>query len=45
LEEFGPRGAVVAMLGRTALHRGETNDAVSLEPLYIRPSEAERQFG
>ena len=42
-DEFGPRGSVVAMLGAEALCSDNADDPVGLEPVYIRPSEAERQ--
>ncbi len=40
-----PRAGVVAELGRRAALRGELADPVILEPLYLRPSEAEQKLG
>ena len=40
-DRFHPRGAVVAALGAERLYRGDGDDLAALEPLYIRPSEAE----
>jgi tRNA threonylcarbamoyladenosine biosynthesis protein TsaB len=39
---FHPRGSIVARLGAPLLHRGAANS--ELEPLYIRPSEAELKW-
>jgi tRNA threonylcarbamoyladenosine biosynthesis protein TsaB len=38
---FHPRGAIIAALGWRRLDRGDADDLASLEPLYVRPSEAE----
>ncbi len=40
-EEFHPLGSMVAEMGARRLSRGEKEDLASLEPLYVRPSEAE----
>jgi tRNA threonylcarbamoyladenosine biosynthesis protein TsaB len=40
-----PKAAVIAQLGRLAAERGELADPVTLEPLYLRPSEAELKLG
>src|SRR5262249_10701518 len=40
-ETFGPRGGMVAMMGVERLQAGAADDISSLEPCYIRPSEAE----
>jgi len=40
-----PEAATVARLGLEAAARGELADPVTLEPLYLRPSEAEEKFG
>jgi tRNA threonylcarbamoyladenosine biosynthesis protein TsaB len=40
-----PQVGVVAELGRRAALRGELADPVVLEPLYLRPSEAEQKLG
>lgn len=34
-------GGVVALMGEERLRRGESDDVAELEPLYVRPSEAE----
>ncbi len=38
-----PRGWAVAALGRTRLEGGRGDDPLTLSPLYLRPSEAERR--
>ncbi len=38
--ELSPRGVLVAALGAAKLARGEAEQAVILEPLYVRPPEA-----
>lgn len=49
--EFAPedawraRAAVVGRIGLSLLAEGKVLDAVTAEPMYIRPSEAERQAG
>lgn len=40
-ETHGPRGGVVAALGWERLRAGQLADVPSLEPTYVRPSEAE----
>ncbi len=40
-----PRAQVVASLGLRAAGRGEFADVLTLEPLYLRRSEAEEKFG
>jgi tRNA threonylcarbamoyladenosine biosynthesis protein TsaB len=40
-----PRAGIIAELGRRAALQGELADPVMLEPLYLRPSEAEQKFG
>jgi tRNA threonylcarbamoyladenosine biosynthesis protein TsaB len=40
-ESYGPRGGVVACMGWERLQAGQTDRLQDLEPLYIRPSEAE----
>jgi tRNA threonylcarbamoyladenosine biosynthesis protein TsaB len=40
-ETHGPRGGVIASLGRERLLAGQSADVASLEPFYARPSEAE----
>ena len=40
-----PKAPVIAELGRLAAERGELADPVTLEPLYLRPSEAEQKLG
>ena len=40
-----PQASVIAELGRRAALHGELADPVKLEPLYLRPSEAEQKFG
>lgn len=44
-DEFGPRGGVVATLGAVAVQEGRAVDPAVLEPMYIRPSDAERLYG
>lgn len=45
-EEFWiPKAAVIAQLGLSQAKRGEFADPVTLEPLYLRPSEAEEKLG
>jgi tRNA threonylcarbamoyladenosine biosynthesis protein TsaB len=44
-DEYGPRGGVVAKLGAEAVRAGQAVDPIQLEPVYIRPSEAEQLFG
>ncbi len=39
-ETHGPRGGVVAAMGGELLQAGQVSDAVSLEPFYVRRSEA-----
>jgi tRNA threonylcarbamoyladenosine biosynthesis protein TsaB len=41
---WAPRPAVVASIGARMLARGEVADLDALEPLYVRPSEAERKL-
>ncbi len=41
LHAFHPRAATVAFLGWQKLQRGETDDPITLEPVYLRRSEAE----
>jgi tRNA threonylcarbamoyladenosine biosynthesis protein TsaB len=49
--EFGPeeawrvRASVVGRIGRSLLAEGRVLDPVTAEPMYIRPSEAERRAG
>lgn len=43
-DTHGPRGGVVARLGYERLQSGAAADAAALEPQYIRPSDAERNF-
>jgi len=38
---YGPRGGMVAAMGAERLQAGHVDDFASLEPAYIRPSEAE----
>jgi tRNA threonylcarbamoyladenosine biosynthesis protein TsaB len=38
----GPRGGVIAALGLERVQAGQVEDLLTLEPCYIRPSEAER---
>jgi tRNA threonylcarbamoyladenosine biosynthesis protein TsaB len=40
-ETHHPRGSVVARLGAERLGAGQSDDLAALEPLYVRPSEAE----
>ena len=40
-ETHGPRGGVIAALGWERLQAGQLADVPSLEPTYVRPSEAE----
>jgi len=40
-ETYAPRGGVVALMGWERLQAGESADLQQLEPVYIRPSEAE----
>lgn len=40
-DQYGPRGGMVAMLGAGRLRAGLIDEFASLEPAYIRPSEAE----
>jgi tRNA threonylcarbamoyladenosine biosynthesis protein TsaB len=40
-----PKAAVIAQLGERNAERGEFADSVALEPLYLRPSEAELKLG
>ena len=42
-DAYGPRGGVVATMGAERLQAGNVADFSSLEPAYIRPSEAERK--
>lgn len=39
--EHHPRGGMIARLGAERLARGQADDAGTLEPTYVRPSEAE----
>jgi tRNA threonylcarbamoyladenosine biosynthesis protein TsaB len=41
-ETHGPRGGVVASMGLERLQSGVDASAASLEPFYVRPSDAER---
>ena len=41
-DTYGPRGGVVAMVGEERLHAGAADLAASIEPFYVRPSDAER---
>ena len=43
-ERFFPRGSIVASLGAGALAEGRAANVATLEPLYVRPSEAEKRF-
>jgi tRNA threonylcarbamoyladenosine biosynthesis protein TsaB len=40
-DTYGPRGGIVAGIGYERLASGQIHDIAALEPLYIRPSEAE----
>ncbi len=40
-----PNASVIAEIGVHAAQRGELADPVTLEPLYLRPSEAEQKLG
>jgi tRNA threonylcarbamoyladenosine biosynthesis protein TsaB len=40
---WAARPSVVALLGASSLKRGPAGDLDSIEPMYVRPSEAERQ--
>lgn len=40
-----PRPAILASMGASLLAEGRAEDIDSIEPLYVRPSEAERKFG
>lgn len=40
-----PRPAILASIGASKIAEGKTADIDSIEPLYVRPSEAERRFG
>lgn len=40
-DSYGPRGGVVAAMGAERLQAGHVDDFSSLEPVYIRPCEAE----
>jgi len=40
-ETYGPRGAVVAAMGGMRLQAGQVSDVPTLEPQYVRRSEAE----
>jgi len=42
-DTYGPRGGVVATVGWERLQAGATENAASLEPFYVRPSDAERK--
>lgn len=44
-EYWIPGARIIAELGRRAAERGEFADSVSLQPLYLRPSEAELKLG
>ncbi len=44
-ETYGPRGGVVAMLGWERLQAGAIDPMASIEPFYVRPSDAERHLG
>ena len=45
-EEFWiPKAIVIAQLGHRVAESGEPADPVTLEPLYLRPSEAEQKLG
>lgn len=41
-ETYGPRGGVVASMGWERLQAGVAEPVASLEPFYVRPSDAER---
>ncbi len=40
-----PRPGILALMGAAKLANGETSDIDTIEPLYVRPSEAERKHG
>lgn len=40
-DTYGPRGGVIAAMGWERLQAGEGADVSGLEPMYVRPSEAE----
>jgi tRNA threonylcarbamoyladenosine biosynthesis protein TsaB len=42
-ESHGPRGGMIASMGWERLQAGNTVDLPDLEPVYIRPSDAERK--
>ncbi len=42
-DTYGPRGGVVATLGWERLQTGAPEPAASIEPFYVRPSDAERK--
>jgi tRNA threonylcarbamoyladenosine biosynthesis protein TsaB len=44
-EIYGPRGGVVAAMGWERLQAGASEPAACIEPFYVRPSDAERNFG
>jgi tRNA threonylcarbamoyladenosine biosynthesis protein TsaB len=44
-DTHGPRGGVVAAMGWERLHAGAHASAADIEPLYVRPSDAERNAG
>ena len=41
---FPPRGGIIAQLGRESLVKGESDNPLTLQPNYIRPSQAERRL-
>ncbi|MBC7328852.1 tRNA (adenosine(37)-N6)-threonylcarbamoyltransferase complex dimerization subunit type 1 TsaB [bacterium] len=41
---FPPRGGIIAQLGREFLIKGESDNPLTLEPNYLRPSQAERRL-
>jgi tRNA threonylcarbamoyladenosine biosynthesis protein TsaB len=41
---FPPRGGIIAQLGRESLVKGESDHPLTLQPNYLRPSQAERRF-
>jgi tRNA threonylcarbamoyladenosine biosynthesis protein TsaB len=41
---FPPRGGIIAQLGRESLIKGESDNPLTLQPNYLRPSQAERRL-
>jgi tRNA threonylcarbamoyladenosine biosynthesis protein TsaB len=41
---FPPRGGIIAQLGRESLVKGDSDNPLTLQPNYLRPSQAERRF-